>query len=129
MRTHIAMLGYAKRPATTHAARVQAIYITLLIVLAFVVLAIFDTNRLQRTWTGLSASLLSFSFIFGNSIRQAPPPSSAADAPRAGAAACIILQAQRTLFACCTHTHWSLCRRMPYAWRSPTSARRARVGA
>lgn len=53
----------------------QAVYITLLIVLAFVVLAVFDTNRLARTWTGLSAGLLSFSFIFGNSIRQARPPS------------------------------------------------------
>jgi hypothetical protein len=48
----------------------QAIYATFLIVLAFVTLAIFDTKSLQRTWTGLSAGLLSFSFIFGNSIRQ-----------------------------------------------------------
>jgi hypothetical protein len=48
----------------------SAVYVTLIIVLAFVSLAIFDTNSLQRTWTGLSASLISFSFIFGNSIRQ-----------------------------------------------------------
>lgn len=48
----------------------QAIYFTLLIVLAFVTLAVFEEGSLQRTWTGLSAGLLSFSFIFGNSIRQ-----------------------------------------------------------
>jgi hypothetical protein len=46
-----------------------AIYATLCVVLLFIVVAIFDANSLQRTWTGLSASLLSFSFIFGNSIR------------------------------------------------------------
>lgn len=48
----------------------RAIYVSLLVLLAFVSLAIFDIGTLQRTWTGLSAGLLSFSFIFGNSIRQ-----------------------------------------------------------
>lgn len=48
----------------------RAIYITLMIVLLFVIVAIFDAGSLQRTWTGLSAGLLSFSFIFGNSIKQ-----------------------------------------------------------
>ena len=49
----------------------RAIYATLLIVLAFVSLAVFQPSSLRSTWTGLSAGLLSFSFIFGNSIRQA----------------------------------------------------------
>jgi hypothetical protein len=48
----------------------KAIWITLFIFWVFVVVALFDAGSLQRTWTGLSASLLSFSFIFGNSIRQ-----------------------------------------------------------
>ena len=48
----------------------RAIYVTLLVILVFVIMAIFDPDSLQRTWTGLSAGLLSFSFIFGNSIRQ-----------------------------------------------------------
>ena len=48
----------------------KAIWITLFIIWVFVVVAIFDAGSLQRTWTGLSAGLLSFSFIFGNSIRQ-----------------------------------------------------------
>ena len=48
----------------------RAIYITLMVILVLVVVAIFDAAALQRTWTGLSAGLLSFSFIFGNSIRQ-----------------------------------------------------------
>jgi hypothetical protein len=49
----------------------KAIWLTLFILWVFVTVAIFDAGSLQRTWTGLSASLLSFSFIFGNSIRQA----------------------------------------------------------
>jgi hypothetical protein len=48
----------------------RAIYITLMVICVFIVVAIFDAGSLQRTWTGLSAGLLSFSFIFGNSIRQ-----------------------------------------------------------
>jgi hypothetical protein len=48
----------------------RAIYVTLFVVLIFVIVALFDFESLQRTWTGLSAGLLSFSFVFGNSIRQ-----------------------------------------------------------
>jgi hypothetical protein len=51
----------------------RAIYSTLMVVLAFVSVAIWDAGSLQRTWTALSAGLLSFSFVFGNSIRQVPP--------------------------------------------------------
>jgi hypothetical protein len=40
------------------------------IALLFIALAIFDAGAVQRTWTALSAGLLSFSFIFGNSIRE-----------------------------------------------------------
>jgi inner membrane protein involved in colicin E2 resistance len=64
-------LALTLKDSQTVVAQVErAVYVTLLIILAFVALAIFDTNSLQRTWTGLSASLISFSFIFGNSIRQ-----------------------------------------------------------
>jgi hypothetical protein len=42
----------------------------LMVVLIFLVVAIFDGATVQRTWTALSAAFLSFSFIFGNSIRQ-----------------------------------------------------------
>jgi hypothetical protein len=51
----------------------RAIYITLMVIFVLVTVAIFDAESLARTWTGLSAGLLSFSFIFGNSIRQVLP--------------------------------------------------------
>jgi hypothetical protein len=56
----------------------SAIWVALMVVLIFVTVAVFDGNTVQRTWTALSAAFLSFSFIFGNSIRQvcaseAPP--------------------------------------------------------
>lgn len=47
-----------------------AIGVTLFIVWLFIAAAIFDAGAVQRTWTALSAGLLSFSFIFGNSIRE-----------------------------------------------------------
>jgi hypothetical protein len=47
-----------------------AIGTTLFIVWLFISAAIFDPVAVQRTWTALSAGLLSFSFIFGNSIRE-----------------------------------------------------------
>jgi hypothetical protein len=68
-------LALTLKDSQTVVAQVErAIYITLLLLLAFVTLAIFEPGRLQRTWTGLSAGLLSFSFIFGNSIRQVTLP-------------------------------------------------------
>jgi hypothetical protein len=48
----------------------SAIGVTLCIIWLFISAAIFDPAAVQRTWTALSASLLSFSFIFGNSIRE-----------------------------------------------------------
>jgi hypothetical protein len=51
----------------------RLIWVTLNVVLLFIVVAIFDAGSLQRTWTGLSAGLLSFSFIFSNSIRTVRP--------------------------------------------------------
>eukprot|EP00892_Ulva_mutabilis_P011710 jgi/Ulvmu1/8911/UM005_0002.1 len=41
-----------------------------LIVWVFIAAAIFDPDAVQRTWTALSAGLLSFSFIFSNTIRE-----------------------------------------------------------
>ena len=49
----------------------NAVGVALMVVLVFIVVAIFDGATVQRTWTALSATFLSFSFIFGNSIRQA----------------------------------------------------------
>lgn len=40
------------------------------IVLIFVFFAIFDVDSFRLTWTALSAGLISFSFIFGNSMCQ-----------------------------------------------------------
>lgn len=48
----------------------NAVGVALMVVLVFIVVAIFDGATVQRTWTALSAAFLSFSFIFGNSIRQ-----------------------------------------------------------
>jgi hypothetical protein len=36
----------------------------------FIATALFDGGAVMRTWTAMSAGLLSFSFIFGNSIRE-----------------------------------------------------------
>jgi hypothetical protein len=47
-----------------------AIGILFFVVWLFITAAIFDGGAVQRTWTALSAGLLSFSFIFGNSIRE-----------------------------------------------------------
>lgn len=44
--------------------------VALWIAMVFIFVAIYDTSLVRSTWTALSASLLSFSFIFGNSIRQ-----------------------------------------------------------
>eukprot|EP00892_Ulva_mutabilis_P002307 jgi/Ulvmu1/12077/UM083_0090.1 len=41
-----------------------------LIVWVFIAATIFDPDAVQRTWTVLSAGLLSFSFIFSNTIRE-----------------------------------------------------------
>lgn len=51
----------------------KAIGATLLIVWVFIAAAIFDPGAVQRTWTALSAGLLSFSFIFSNTIREVRP--------------------------------------------------------
>ena len=48
----------------------NAVGVALMVVLVFIVVAIFDGATVQRAWTALSAAFLSFSFIFGNSIRQ-----------------------------------------------------------
>lgn len=50
-----------------------AIGILFFIVWMFVTAAIYNADAVQRTWTALSAGLLSFSFIFGNSIREVSP--------------------------------------------------------
>ena len=63
-----------------------AIYVTLLILLLFITAAVFDAGGLQSTWPGLSATLLSFSFIFGNSIRQVLPLSQVERSARGGIA-------------------------------------------
>jgi hypothetical protein len=55
----------------------RLIWLTLVVILLFIIAAIFDAGSVQRTWTGLSAGLLSFSFIFGNSIRTVWPLSTA----------------------------------------------------
>lgn len=47
-----------------------AIGILFFIIWMFTTAAIFNGEAVQQTWTALSAGLLSFSFIFGNSIRE-----------------------------------------------------------
>ena len=47
----------------------RLIWAALIVLLVFVAFAIFDAGALASTWPGLSAGLLSFSFIFSNSIR------------------------------------------------------------
>lgn len=44
--------------------------VVLLIVWVFIAAWIFDPGAVQRTWTALSAGLLSFSFIFSSTIRE-----------------------------------------------------------
>lgn len=46
------------------------LYAFLMILLAFVATAIIIPGSISKVWTSLSAGLLSFSFIFGNSIRE-----------------------------------------------------------
>lgn len=48
----------------------SAIGALLLIIWVFIAAAIFDPDNVQRVWTALSAGLLSFSFIFSNTIRE-----------------------------------------------------------
>lgn len=48
----------------------RVIYTFLLIVLAFVAVAIIIPGSVSRVWTSMSAGLLSFSFVFGNSIKE-----------------------------------------------------------
>jgi small-conductance mechanosensitive channel len=48
----------------------NVIYAFLVIVLAFVAVAIVIPGSISKVWTSMSAGLLSFSFIFGNSIQQ-----------------------------------------------------------
>jgi hypothetical protein len=59
------------RDSETVVAQVELVIgIVLFIIWLFITAAIFDGEAVQRTWTALSAGLLSFSFIFGNSIRE-----------------------------------------------------------
>ena len=48
----------------------NAMSVLLWLVLLFVFVAIFDVQTFRSTWQALSAGLLAFSFVFGNSIRQ-----------------------------------------------------------
>ena len=48
----------------------RIIHLFLLIVLAFVAVAVLVPGSISKVWTSMSAGLLSFSFIFGNSIRE-----------------------------------------------------------
>jgi hypothetical protein len=67
-------LMHTLRDNATVVAQVEyAIGVTLFVVWLFITAAIFDAGAVQRTWTALSAGLLSFSFIFGNSIREVCP--------------------------------------------------------
>lgn len=52
----------------------KLIWAALIVLLVFVGFAIFDASALASTWPGLSAGLLSFSFIFSNSIRTVRAP-------------------------------------------------------
>ena len=44
----------------------RAILMFFLIIWVFIAAAMFDPDAVQRSWTALSAGLLSFSFIFSN---------------------------------------------------------------
>lgn len=48
----------------------RVIHAFLLIVLAFVAVAILIPGSVSKVWTSMSAGLLSFSFVFGNSIQE-----------------------------------------------------------